>query len=102
MKQNTAAFKAMASIQAQIEITEGQWNTIYEHLLLMYAVGFDTGRCQTAHEKPVVAYKNGVFIQKYDSVTAAAHALGVDKTSVSKNVRGKTSNCQGFNFQFCE
>jgi len=104
MHQNTAMCKAIDSIQQQVEIelTEHQIDIICDHLYLTFGAGFDEGRKQNSHAKPVVQSKNGKVIKTYNSVTEAAHALSVDKTSISKCVRGKTSNCKGYKFTFAE
>lgn len=100
MEQLTAVLHVLTSIQKQITLDEHQCDIIREHLFCLYGVGFDEGRKQGSHAKPVEQYKDGRFIRRYDSEEAAARALHVDKTSISKNALGQTTNCHGFTFRF--
>ena len=62
-------------------------NIIY-YLELAYGIGFDEGRRQVSHRKPVAQLKNGKHIRIFPSVAEAAHALCVDKSTIIKSAKG--------------
>ena len=100
MNQFLAVAKALRSIYnvSQIKLCESDWIVIYEHLKQMYAIGFDEGRKQTSHGKPVMQFKNNKFIQEFSDITSAAKSIKVHKSSICKAIK-ENRNCKGYFFK---
>ena len=74
---------------------------ILDFIFQAYAVGFDEGRLQGAHEKPVIQYDRWDYkLGDFDSATLAARAVGVTKGSISKAALGKTKTCKGYKWRY--
>jgi len=100
MEQEMSVLKAMDSIYYQApELTVKEQDIITQHLRLVWAAGYDEGTKQNSHSKPVRQLKDGKEIQTYPSIIAAAKSLGIHKSSIGKNINGKTKHCHGFQWE---
>jgi hypothetical protein len=72
------------------------------YLQLIWTSGFDEGRKQLSHRKPIVQKKDGQIIQPWESVNLAARAVGVAPTSISQVLNKKYGHktCAGFEWEY--
>jgi len=73
-------------------------NIIKHHLLLMYGTGFDEGRKQNSHGKPVIQKLHGMEVKIHSNITDAAKKMGVHKSTISKAIINKRL-CKGFEWE---
>ena len=103
MKQEVVAQKILGELVDLTICTEKNEDIVWEYLLLAYAAGFDEGRKQHAHRKPVGQYSiHGDLIKIWDSVSLATKHFGLHKTSISKAALGRTETCVGFRWKFVD
>lgn len=101
MKQDDTAGKILLELLERGVITEENEYTVFTYLQQAYASGYDEGRLQTKHRRPVGRYSSdGKLIKTYPSISAAARAFGVDKTAISKAVNGRATKIAGYNWKF--
>lgn len=97
MEQDVAASKIAEELIKNGLLARFNKQEALAHLERLFAIGFDRGRKQTAHGKPVtqIDYK-GNIVRDYDDITSAAKTIGVDKSAISKAVLGKVSKVGGY------
>ena len=97
MNQNTAALKALDSIQLQLKVklTEEQRSVVYDHFILMYGVGYNETHQDKKNVKPVEQYADRKRIKVYRSVTEAAKAVQVHRRSIQGAI-DRNGTCKGF------
>ena len=69
------------------------------HLNCFYDIAFRDGARQLSHNKKIIQFKDGVVVREFESITDAAKATGVHKSSVEKNVLFGTTNKQGYTYK---
>jgi hypothetical protein len=74
-------------------------NIIY-YLEMAYGIGFDEGRQQGSHRKPIMQIKNGKHIRTFTSVSEAAHMHHVNKSAIVKAAKKHTQTCAGFEWEY--
>jgi hypothetical protein len=104
MNQSEAVDKILNLIKDQTTayIPTKTWEEIKLHLGYAYAIGFDEGRGQNSHRKPILQIKDGKIIHTFDSVSDAARRMKVNKTSISKvaSENGRNKTCKGFKWKY--
>jgi len=75
---------------------------VESYIIMAWGVGFDEGRKQQSHRKPIVQKKNGKIVKPWESVNLAAKAVGVAPTSISQvlNKRYGHKTCAGFEWEY--
>jgi hypothetical protein len=66
-----------------------------QYVDMIYGAGFDEGRAQQAHRKPVLELKNGIVIKKWPSLVSAVRKLDVSKRAIEYAIEGKSKSCNG-------
>jgi hypothetical protein len=62
--------------------------------------GFASGRLKVANLKPVFVYSlDGVFIEKYSSITACSKGMGISTDTISRSISGRCKQGKGFLFR---
>jgi len=74
-------------------------NIIY-YLEMAYGIGFDEGRRQISHRKPIAQLKNGKHLRIFTSVTEAAHTVKVDKSTIIKAAKKHIQTCAGYEWEY--
>jgi len=72
---------------------------------MVYGLGFDDGRksIRGNYKRKVIQLNLiGQPIKLYDSVTLAAHAVGVQKSGISKAARGVVETAGGFKWKYSD
>ena len=101
MKQNEVVEKVIAELWERKIATRTFHYELRAYLAQVYAAGFDEGRRQGAHRKPVVKLTlGGNEIKIFDSVSIAAISVGVTKSSISKAALNKIKSAGGFKWKF--
>jgi hypothetical protein len=103
MNQDQVVNTAILSMQ---KVNDNTFNTdqlavIGSYFYMLYAVGYDEGRKQLSHRRPVIVYKHGVIICEKDSVSDAARYAGITYTSVSNAIKkGNVTRKGNFTFKY--
>jgi hypothetical protein len=80
--------KLILEMQQKAHLSLLQFDLIKRYVRYAFAVGFDEGRRNKIHRKPIVQLLNGNIIREYSSATDAARANGLSKVTVFKSTRG--------------
>jgi len=73
-----------------------------QYISLIYGVGFDEGRAQYSHRRPIVQKKDGKVIKVWPSFTSASNKLGIDSSAILQNIKGKTKTCAKCQWEYYE
>jgi hypothetical protein len=80
--------------EADVEIAK-------QYLKQLYAVGFDEGRKQSKHGKPVAQYDmQGNFIKIFGNISIAARSVHRNKGAVQKACAGKSKDSGGYIWKY--
>lgn len=93
MDQETAVNKILKILIHQTGIPIEKHNLLEQHLMMLYGIGFDEGRKQNAHGKPVGCFLNDILVEPFPDITTAANKMKVHKSTISKAVIRKTKCC---------
>lgn len=101
MKQDDVVAKVSAELIASEVVDRQHRKLLEQHLMWVYAAGFDWGRRKHSNFKSVIKFDMaGNRIAEYDSVIDAARQNNLTKHSISKNALGKTSNAGGYIWRY--
>lgn len=104
MDQDRVARSILGELVELGVVREQEEDIAFEYLYCAYAAGFDEGRMQAAHRRPVlqVDMATGRAIKRYDSALIAARKVGLTKHSISKAALGKTRHAGGFYWEYID
>lgn len=101
MEKDVVSQKILAELLELGHCVEQDEDWIWIALQRAYAAGYDEGRLQYRHRKPVGQYTlDGNLIKIYQSAQSAARAHDVSKHAISKAALGKTMTAAGYRWKY--
>jgi hypothetical protein len=102
MQQNVATCRALDSIQRQLlePLSEEQIKAIYDHLYLLFGVGFNEGLKERNIHKAVEQYTKQKVICRYVNAMAAANYMGITRSSIYKAIKNPRRKCKGYYWRY--
>ena len=101
MNQDDVARKLISDLCAEGITNPKILQSVHQKFLMAFAAGYDYR--SITRKKPVFQYdKQGVFINKYSSITAAASAIGADVSNLHKVIihKNKRKSIKGYIFRY--
>lgn len=107
MKQELAVLRTYVELRREhiipVDLTVEQVEKARVLLMRLYAIGFDEGRLQGAHNKKVDQLDmKGNYIQTFESISVAARSIDRNKSAVAKAAQGKIEYSGGFKWKYTD
>ena len=75
-------------------------SVIFQHLNMLYAVGYDEGRKTHSNQRPILQIKDGAVIARYPSAAEAARKISGDKGNISRCCRETHRVAYGYQWRW--
>ena len=98
--QERAVLKLTELLSLEFHLDPVQIFQLKIHLDCLYSLGYVEGSKQSSHRKPVEQLKDGKFVKYFKSVTDAARANGVNKSTIQKAIKNNSISKRGFTFRY--
>jgi len=101
MTYDNALSKILLEMHKGKALTNREEDELRFYFSLMYGMGFDEGRLQRSHRKPVCRIdKTGKINRIFDSAVVAARVSGVPPSNIYDAVAGKQHTAAGFYWRY--